>query len=108
MYPTFEFSRIMLGWIGAASLWLADQVTATPEGWLGILKEVGLPTAMVAVLIWAYREQGKTLKESQDARIQEAKDNARAYKALVDEHTKTRLDMLAELKEQTKAIKEKP
>ncbi len=108
MNPTFEFTRITLGWLGAGTLWLADQITATPEGWLGVVKEVGLPVAMVIVLIWAYREQGKSLKESQDARIEEAKDNAKAYKELAYEQLHSRREMLHELQEQTKVMKEKP
>lgn len=107
MFPQLELSQAFMGYVGAFTLWVADTVTPVPEGWLGVLRELGLPTAMVAVLIWAYRKQSQDLKESQDKRVEDAKEHAAQYKEIADKSNSLRDELIRETREQTRAIKEK-
>lgn len=107
--PQIEILQPIAGFVGAYGLWLADQAipASDPTGIAGILREFGLPTAILMLALWALAKITKQLKDSQDARIKDAQETAALYRADAMRADESRRELIKETREQTKAIKEK-
>ncbi len=109
MTPQLEIIRPILAFSGSFVLWIANQAIphADPTGLTGILREFGMPTAILVLALWALAKVAKQLKDSQDARIRDAQETAALYRADAIRADESRRELIRETKEQTKAIKEK-
>lgn len=95
---------------GIFSLWIADTVTPVASdatGWVSILREIGIPTAMLLLAIYALSKVTKELKDSQDARIADAKATLELYRSDAAKADQTRQELIQEMRIQTDTIKNK-
>jgi len=95
---------------GIFSLWIADTVVPAvgdSTGWISILREIGIPTAMLLLAIYALSKVTKELKDSQDARIADAKATLELYRQDAAKADSTRQELIREMRIQTDTIKNK-
>ena len=105
----FNMLKPIAGLTASGAAYVANAVVATPDSfWLGLLKEVGLPTAMLICAVYGLYHLSKQIKELQTARVQDQKDILAQYREDMRNAEESRKTLIREMQEQTRAIKEKP
>jgi len=108
MIQDFNVIRSISSFLGAGILWIADTAMATPDTfWLGLLKEVGLPTAMLVCAVYGLYHLSKKLSAAEEARTQDQKDMLAQYREDMTKADASRRELIRELRDQTNVIREK-
>lgn len=104
-----EILRPIGAFLGAGLAFIADATIATPDiPWLGLLKEVGLPTSMLLLAVWGLRDLSRRLQELQEARVEDQKATLELYRSDMKNAEISRRELILEMRNQTNVIKEKP
>lgn len=91
---------------GAGFIWLADAATATPHGyWAALVKDVGLPTAMLGLAIYGLTSLSSKLSASEKARVEDQKEMLKNYREDSEKAAISRQALIAELRNQTNVIR---
>lgn len=103
-----NMSKPIFALVSSGGLWVANAVTETPHGfWLGIVKEIGLPSAMLGLAVYGLNNLSKQIREIQQARVQDQKDILAQYRQDMQRAEDSRERLIAATNEQTRAIKER-
>jgi len=113
MTQHLELARPIIAILGASGAWLgkhmiADASPPPDSGWLMILDKYGLPLVLLGLCIYGGLGLFKALRASEAARLQDAKEMNAQYRLDVIAGEASRKEMLKELQEQTRTMREKP